>query len=599
MAMNKQVNIKINGISYSVDSGLTVLKAAKVCGYYIPSLCTFKDDQCNVASCRVCLVEIKGFRGLTASCITKVADGMEITLDSPKVLESRKNVIELILSNHSNDCQTCHKNEKCELLHVANMVGAEKGRYYGAITERSFDDLSTSIVRDTSKCILCGRCIARCKEVQGIGVLDYENRGFDTILSPAGDRSFKDSPCILCGQCITVCPTGALSEKDEIYKLDQAIKDGKYIVVQTAPAVRATIAEEFAQPIGTDGTAKMVAALRRLGFKKVWDTDYAADLTILEEANELLERVNNKGVLPMITSCSPGWINYLEYYYPDIIPNVSSCKSPHEMMGAVIKSYFAEKNGIDPKDIYVVSIMPCTAKKYEISKPEQKFDNLQGVDLVLTVRELARLIKRNGIDWKSLPENETFDQDLFGETTGAAVIFGVTGGVMEAAVRTAYYKLTSNELPILNLKPVRGFKGIKSTSLNVNGLEINVAVAHGIANAIPILQDIRAGKSKYHFIEIMGCPGGCINGGGQPFVKPQFLPHEKDDIQSTYLKKRANVLYDQDKSAKVRQSHNNKDIISLYDNFLGEPGSHKAHHLLHTTYNRNRVKFPLPQSKEA
>ena len=455
--------------------------------------------------------------------------------------------------------------------------------YLGAQTPVTVDRLTPSIVRDTSKCILCGRCVERCKNAHGLGVLGFEKRGFNTIVAPAEDRSFANSPCILCGQCVSVCPTGALMEVSEIEKVDAAFKAGKYVVVQTAPAVRAALGEEFDMPIGTLVTGKMVSALKRLGFKKVFDTNFGADLTIMEEATELLSRVTNKGVLPMITSCSPGWVNYAEYYYGDLLPHLSSCKSPHEMFGAILKSYYAEKNGIDPKDMFVVSIMPCTAKKYEKERPELSVNGLRDVDAVLTTRELGKLIKRSGINFAKLPDSE-FDNDIVGDYTGAGVIFGTTGGVMEAALRTAAFKLTGEELKAVDLHEVRGFEGIKEASYNFAGLEVKVAVAHGMKNAKVLLDQIREGNSPYHFIEIMGCPGGCVAGGGQPYVKPCFLPNEDADILDTFKAKRAGALYQEDESKALRVSHKNPQIIALYDEYLGEPNSHKAHELLHTHY---------------
>ena len=578
-----EINIKIEGVSYKVEEGLTILEAAKKCGYEIPSLCAYNHGECSRGSCRVCLVEATGARGLVASCVYPVSEGMEITISSPKAVAARRASVELLLSNHSTDCQQCDKNEYCELLHVARITGAREGMFEGEKTPTTLDELTPSIVRDTSKCILCGRCIERCKNAHGKGILGFENRGFATIVAPAENRSFANSPCILCGQCTSVCPTGALMENSEIHKIDEAKSRGKFIVVQTAPAVRAALGEEFGMKIGTPVTGKMVAALRRLGFDKVYDTDFAADLTIMEEATELLGRITNGGVLPMITSCSPGWINYAEYNYSDLLPHLSSCKSPHEMFGAIVKSYYAEKNGIDPADIFVVSIMPCTAKKFEKEREQLKTNGFMDVDAVLTTRELAKLIKRSGINFKKLPDEE-FDADLLGDYTGAGVIFGVTGGVMEAALRTAYHALTGKEHELIKFEAVRGFDGIREASLDINGTIINVAVAHGMKNAKVLLDDIRAGKSKYHFIEIMGCPGGCIAGGGQPYVKPCFLPDEDIDILDTYKEKRAAALYSEDERNAVRQSHNNMQVKALYDEFLGEPNSHKAHELLHTTY---------------
>ena len=585
-----KINIKIEGIPYEVEEGLTILEAAKECGYEIPSLCTFNHGECNRGSCRVCLVEVVGARGLVASCVYPVNDGMEIKISSPKASEARRASVELLLSNHNKNCQQCDKNGKCELLNVAYATGAREDRFVGSKTPTTYDDLTPSIVRDTSKCILCGRCVERCKNAHGMGILGFENRGFNTIVAPAQNRSMKDSPCILCGQCVSVCPTGALMEKSEIGKIDEAMKAGKHVIVQTAPAVRAALGEEFGMKVGTPVTGKMVAALKRLGFDKVYDTDFGADLTIMEEGTELLGRIKNGGVLPMITSCSPGWINYAEYNYGDLLDHLSSCKSPHEMQGAIIKSYYAKEKGIDPKDIFVVSIMPCTAKKFEKEREQNAaVDGLPDVDAVLTTRELARMIKRAGILFDRLPDEE-YDADIMGDYTGAGVIFGVTGGVMEAALRTVYFVLTGKEHEAIKFEAVRGFEGVKEASLDIDGTVVNVAVAHGMKNAKVLLDDIRAGKSKYHFIEIMGCPGGCVNGGGQPVVRSCFLPNEDNDIVDTYRQKRADALYSEDERNALRQSHNNPQIKELYDKFLEEPNSHKAHELLHTSY-KARVGF--------
>ncbi len=578
-----KISIKIEGIPYEVEEGLTILEACRICGYQIPSLCTYNHGECSQGSCRVCLVEATGARGLVASCVYPIAPGMEIRISSPKAVAARRASVELLLSNHNKNCQQCNKNGQCELLHVAKLTGAREDMFVGEKTPVTYDDLTPSIIRDTSKCILCGRCVARCKNAHGEGILGFENRGFETIVAPVGNRSFSESPCLLCGQCVSVCPTGALMEKSEIEKIDRAMAEGKYVIVQTAPAVRAALGEEFGMKIGTPVTGKMVAALRRLGFNKVYDTNFGADLTIMEEATELLGRVKNGGVLPMITSCSPGWINYAEYYYGDILDHVSSCKSPHEMEGAILKTYFAEKHQLDPKDIFVVSIMPCTAKKFEKERPQMQRDGIKDVDAVLTTRELGNLIKRSGIEFTKLPDEE-FDQDLVGDYTGAAVIFGVTGGVMEAALRTAYYVLEGKEYGAIKFEEVRGFDGLKEASFVLGGQTINVAVASGMKNAKPLLDDIRAGKSKYTFIEFMCCPGGCINGGGQPYVRPTLLPNEDLDIIDTYKEKRAQALYSEDERQTIRQSHNNPQIQTLYKEFLGEPNSHLAHELLHTTY---------------
>ena len=585
------VNIKIEGHDYQVDDSLTVLQAARKCGYQIPSLCSWMDGRCSLASCRVCLVQVKGERRLVPSCAYPVREGLEVSITDPMAVEARRTSVELLLSNHSMNCQACEKNGKCELLEVSRLVGAREGMYEGSKTPSTYDDLAPALIRDTSKCILCGRCIETCKEVQGIGILGFENRGFKTIVAPSENRSFAQVPCIQCGQCVNVCPTGALQEHSEIDKLDEAFKEGKIVIVQTAPAVRAAIAEEFGEKIGTSGTGKMVAALHRLGFYRVFDTNFGADLTIMEEANEWIHRLTTKAASPMITSCSPGWINYIEFYYPELLPHLSSCKSPHEMLGAIIKSYYAEKHNLDRSKICVVSIMPCIAKKYENKRPQNAVDGIPDVDVVLTTRELAKLIRRAGITWKKLP-NEEFDNDLLGEYTGAGVIFGASGGVMEAAVRTAYHIITGKELEPIDLLPVRGFKGIKEATLEIAGNKYNIAVASSMKNAKILLEEIKAGKSKYQFIEIMGCPGGCINGGGQPFVKEIFLPNEDDDIMQTYMQKRAKVLYDEDKNKVVRRSHLNKDIQKLYEDYLVEPGSHMAHKLLHTSYNAKREKYP-------
>ena len=578
------VNIKIEGVPYQVESGLTILEAAKACGYEIPSLCTFNHGECNQGSCRVCLVEATGARGLVASCVYPVNEGMEIRISSPKAIEARRRSVELLLSNHNKNCQQCDKNGKCELLHVATLTGAREGAFEGVHSQTYIDELAPGLVRDTSKCILCGRCIARCSNAHGLGILGFENRGFRTFVSPAQNRSFANSPCIQCGQCVNVCPTGALMEHSEIYKVDKALAEGKHVVVQAAPAVRAALGEEFGYPIGTPVTGKMIAAMRRLGFEKVYDVNFGADLTIMEEGTELLHRLTEGGVLPMITSCSPGWINYAEYNYGDLLDHLSSCKSPHQMQGAVIKSYWAEQHGYDPKDVFVVSVMPCVAKKFERQREQMNVNGIDDVDAVITTRELAKMIKRSGIIFNRLPD-EDWDQDIMGDYTGAAVIFGVTGGVMEAALRTVYYKLTGNEYGKIVFEEVRGHDaGIREATIDINGTAVSVAIASGMKSAKILLDEIREGKSKYQFIEIMGCPGGCINGDGQPYVKPVFLPNEPDNILDIYKEKRAKALYSEDERQVIRQSHNNKQIQELYEKFLGEPNSHKAHELLHTTY---------------
>jgi NADP-reducing hydrogenase subunit HndD len=578
------VNIKIEGIPYQVDSSLTVLEAAKKCGYEIPSLCSYNHGECNQGSCRVCLVEATGARGLVASCVYPVSEGMEIRISTPKATEARRRSVELLLSNHSLNCQQCDKNGHCELLHVAQLTGARENAFAGVKSETHYDQLAPALIRDTSKCILCGRCIARCSNAHGLGILGFENRGFKTFVAPAQNRSFADSPCIQCGQCVNVCPTGALMEHSEIDKVDKAFRDGKHVIVQAAPAVRAALGEEFGYKVGTPVTGKMTAALRRLGFERVYDVNFGADLTIMEEGTELLHRLTEGGVLPMITSCSPGWVNYAEYNYADLLPHLSSCKSPHQMQGAIIKSYWAQQHGYDPKDVFVVSVMPCVAKKFERQREQEKVNGIDDVDAVITTRELARMIRRAGIIFNRLPD-EQWDQDIMGDYTGAGVIFGVTGGVMEAALRTVYYKLTGKEHEKITFDEVKGHDaGIREASIDINGTVVNVAIASGMKSAKILLDDIRAGKSKYQFIEIMGCPGGCINGGGQPYIRPSLMHDEDDDIIDTYKQKRAQALYSEDERQTVRQSHNNPQIKELYEKFLGEPNSHKAHELLHTTY---------------
>ncbi|MBO6016062.1 MAG: (2Fe-2S)-binding protein, partial [Lachnospiraceae bacterium] len=555
-----KINIKIEGISYQVEEGLTILEAAKSCGYEIPSLCAFNHGECNSGSCRVCLVEATGARGLVASCVYPIAEGMEIRISSPAALDARRHSVELLLSNHNKNCQQCDKNGQCELLHVASLTGARDNAFEGVHSETHLDRLTPALVRDTSKCILCGRCVARCQNAHGIGILGYENRGFQTFVSPAGDRSFADSPCIQCGQCVNVCPTGALMENSEIERVDEAFRQGKHVIIQTAPAVRAALGEEFGYPVGTPVTGKMIAAMRRLGFERVYDVNFGADLTIMEEGTELLGRLKNGGVLPMITSCSPGWVNYAEYNYGDLLGHLSSCKSPHQMQGAIIKSYWAEQNGIAPEDVFVVSVMPCVAKKFEKEREQEKVNGIPDVDAVITTRELARMIRRSGILFHRLPDEE-WDQDIMGDYSGAGVIFGVTGGVMEAALRTVYHVLTGKEREPITFEEVRGHEaGIREASIDIDGTTVNVALASGMRSAKVLLDEIREGTSKYHFIEIMGCPGGCINGGGQPYVRSCFLPNEDDNNMDTYKEKRAQALYAEDEGRPIRQSHNNPQI---------------------------------------
>ena len=571
------VNIKINNKEYSFEEGLTILEACRKINIDIPTLCHYK-DLVESGNCRVCLVEVKNSRNFVTACNNKIYEGMEIFTNTLDVIEARKKSLELIISNHSMECLNCSSNHNCELQTLTKKLNVQE-RYSGKKTEQTLDDLSGILCRDTSKCILCGRCIAMCKKIQGIGILDFENRGLNTIVAPLANRSFKDVPCTYCGQCTKVCPTGALTIKENIRDLLIAFKEGKHVVVQTAPAVRAALGEEFDLPVGTNVEGKMVAALKQIGFSKIYDTNFGADLTIMEEANEFLNRYANKENLPLITSCCPAWINYAEKYYPDLLNHLSSCKSPQMMEGAIIKTYYATNNNIDPKDIVTVSIMPCSAKKDEINRND--FD----IDIVLTTVELANLIKLFGIEFDKL-EDEKFDQDLMGDFTGAGVIFGTSGGVMEAALRTAYHSITNEEFEKIEFTNVRGMQGIKEAEIEINGNKIKVAVCHSLSNAKTLLDKIRNGTSTYDFIEVMACPLGCINGAGQPKITVNDLEcKEKDNIlYNTY--KRANALYNEDTKSNIRQSHNNPQIKQLYENFLEKPGSHKAHELLHTTYSK-------------
>ncbi len=575
---NKMITLTIDGVSVTVPEGTTVLEAAKQAKITIPTLCYLKGIN-QIGACRICMVEIEGARGLAAACVMPAGEGMKVKTNTPRLRQVRRDNLELLLSNHNRECTTCVRSGSCELQALSNEYGIKDIRYEGEKTFKptDIDDVSPSIVRDNSKCIHCRRCIAACQNVQKIGAIGMSKRGFKSTVGSAFGVSLANSPCVNCGQCIEACPVGALHEKSEIDNVWAAIADpDKFVCVQPAPAVRAALGEEFGLPIGTRVTGKMVASMRRLGFDKVFDTDFGADLTILEEGTELLGRINNGGVLPMITSCSPGWITYCEKFFPEFIPNLSSCKSPHEMTGAMIKSYYAEKMGVDPEKIFVVSVMPCTAKKYEAQRPELVTNGLRDVDAVLTVREYARMVKSAGIDFVDL-DDEEFDS-ILGESTGAGVIFGATGGVMEAALRTVYEKVTGKELKNLDFTTVRGFEGIKEAEIDLNGTKITVAVAHGTGNAEKLLSAVKAGEKNYTFIEIMCCPGGCITGGGQPIVNAKTL-------MSVNVKElRAKVLYDEDAAKPKRKSHENAEVMNLYKEFLGEPNSHKAHELLHTTY---------------
>ena len=583
--MADMINVKINGIAVSVAKGTTVLEAAHQAGVDIPTFCYMKEIN-EIGACRICMVEInegRGFR-MVASCVYPLAfDNTEIRTNSPKVMDSRRKTLELILSTHDKKCLSCVRSGNCELQALCNEMGIEdESVYEGEKQEYAIDDSAVHMYRDNNKCILCRRCTAVCSKWQGIGVIGANERGFKTNIGSAFEMGLGETSCVSCGQCIAVCPVGALSEKDFTNQVFAAIADEtKTVIVQTAPAVRAAIGEEFGYEIGTNAEGKMVAALRRLGFDKVFDTDWGADLTIMEEATEFVDRFQNGGVLPLITSCSPGWVKYCEHYFPDMTENLSSCKSPHQMQGAVIKTYYAQKMGIDPKDIVVVSIMPCTAKKFECQRDDQAAAGVPDVDYVLTTRELARMIRRAGLKFTALPD-EDFDNPL-GLSSGAGDIFGVTGGVMEAALRTAYCWLSGNNEEVVEFHEVRGTDGIKRSTVNINGTEIKVAVASGLANAGELLRRVQSGEEKVDFIEIMACPGGCVNGGGQP-QQPASV-RLFTDLRS----ERAKALYSEDAAKTLRLSHLNKDVQALYDEYLEKPGSHKAHEILHTTYVKRTI----------
>lgn len=570
------VNIQINGMPLSVPKGSTILEAARLGGIEIPTLCYLKDIN-EIGACRICMVEVKGARSLVTACVYPVNEGMEIFTNTERVRHSRKTTLELILSTHDKSCLSCVRSGTCELQQLCKEFGVDDpNAFAGETIHYDFDDSAAHMVRDNNKCILCRRCVAAC-DAQGISVIGANARGFDTHISSAFDKDLANVSCISCGQCIVNCPTGAIVEKDDTDKVLEAINDpDKFVIVHTAPSIRATLGEAFGMHIGTNVEGKMVAALRRLGFDKVFDTDFAADLTIMEEAHEFLDRVQNGGVLPMITSCSPGWIKYCEHYYPELIPHLSTCKSPQQMFGATMKTWYAQKLGMDPKDMVVVGVMPCTAKKFETKRPDQAASGYPDVDIAITTRELARMIESAGIYFRHLPDEE-FDSP-FGESTGAATIFGATGGVMEAALRTAVETLTGETLESVDFTEVRGMENIKEAAYDVAGLNVKVAVASGTKNAKVLLDKIKDGTADYQFIEIMGCPGGCINGGGQPIqhaVVRNFV-----DLKS----KRAEALYKSDADNAKRKSHENSAIKELYAEFLGEPGSHKAHEILHTSY---------------
>ncbi len=572
------INVKINGIAVSVPKGSTVLDAARTAGVEIPTLCFMKEKN-EIGACRICVVEVnegRGFRIVTA-CVYPCSEGMEVLTNTEKVQKARKTTLELILSTHDKKCLSCVRSTNCELQKMCRDYGVDEGAFSGFKPVYELDTSTPHLVRDNNKCILCRRCVAACEE-QYVGVIGANNRGIDTNIGTPFEVGLSNVPCISCGQCTAVCPTGALVEKDDTDKIWEALADPtKHVVVQTAPSIRATLGECFDMPIGTNVEGKMVAALRRLGFDKVFDTDFAADLTIVEEANELVERIKNNGVLPMITSCSPGWVKFCEYYYPDMIDHLSRCKSPQQMAGAVIKTYYAEKAGIDPKDIVSVSVMPCTAKKFEIGREDQSAAGVPDVDIAITTRELSRMIMRAGLNFTALPDEE-FDNPL-GEDTGAAVIFGATGGVMEAALRTANDWLTGKDNTDVDYSAVRGTQGLKQATVNIAGSDIKVAVASGAAAAKVVMDRMKAGNPDgWTFIEIMGCPGGCVNGGGQP-IQPQYV-RDTVDLKAV----RAKALYDQDAGMAIRKSHESPVVKTLYSEWYDGFGGHKAHHDLHTSY---------------
>lgn len=585
------INVTIDNAQVQVPEGTTILNAAREAGVRIPTLCYMKDVQA-IGACRVCLVEVEGARTLVASCVTPVREGMTIRSNTKRVREARRDVVELILSDHEGDCQTCDRNEDCELQSVARELGIRDITYVGEKSQQLFDRSTPGLVFDSGKCIKCRRCVTVCSQVQSVSAVFPQDRGFDTIIGPAFNSDLAEVVCIQCGQCSTVCPVGAISERDQIQEVWDALDDpDKHVVVQTAPAIRAALGECFDLEPGTLVTGKMVAALRRIGFEKVFDTDFTADLTIMEEGTELLTRLKNALVekqdvsLPMFTSCSPGWIKFAEHYFPDLLDHLSSCKSPQQMFGTVAKTYYAEKIGKKPEDIFVVSVMPCTAKKYEAQRPEMNDSGVRDVDVVLTTRELGRMISASGIDFEKLPDEKM--DSIMGEGSGAADIFANTGGVMEAALRTVFEIVTGNELPMENLHvtPIAGLDGVKEASVVIEdtvpewdflkGVKVNLAVAHGLANARKVMDKVRAGEADYHFVEVMTCPGGCIGGGGQPRVTD-------NDVRRA----RIAAIYQEDEGKQLRKSHENSEVKQLYAEYFGQPYSDKAHHLLHTKYTK-------------
>lgn len=564
------VNLKINGIAVSVPEGSTILQAAKLANIRIPTLCYLKEIQC-IGSCRMCLVEATGARGLVAACVYPVSEGMEVRTNTPKVRKSRKTSLELILSTHKKKCLSCVRSMNCELQKLALEYNAEEDKFGTDHDIKPIDDLSPSVVRDNSKCIMCTRCVAAC-EKQTIGAIGPKNRGYAKTIGSPFDVSLAHTPCVNCGQCVVACPVGALYEKSSVADVWGAIVDPtKKVVFFTAPSVRATLGEAFGLPVGTNVEGKMVTAIKQLGNVQCFNMDTTADLTIMEEANELLARLKNGGTTPMFTSCCPGWIKFCEHYYPEYLPNLSTCKSPQEMFSALLKTYYCQKNGIDPKDLYIVSVIPCTAKKFEITREE--LGNY--TDSAITTRELAKMIKEAGLDFANLAD--TPYDDPFGLASGAGAIFGATGGVMEAALRTAAKALGDKDEPIV-FNEVRGTAGLKEATFTLGGVTVSVAIASGLANARKIIESIKSGEKNYTFVEVMACPGGCINGGGQPYVHDEI----RNSVDLKTL--RAQALYDYDSDSAVRCSHENATVTKLYEEFFGEPNSHKAHELLHTTY---------------
>ena len=572
----KMINLIIDNQPVSVPEGTTILEASKKVGIDIPTLCFLKDIN-EIGDCRMCIVKVEGRRGFATSCIQKVEEGMVVKTHTPEIIEARHVMLDLIISNHNKDCLTCSRMGQCELQTLAAKFGIQRIEFDGEKTEHAVDDLSPSIVREFDKCILCRRCVAVCKKIQQVGAIDCVGRGFESSVSTSYNQSLKDSNCTYCGQCIQACPTAALHEKQTTDELWMKLKDPDvHVVVQTAPSVRVALGEEFDMPIGTNVVGKMVTALKRLGFDKVFDTNTGADFTIVEEANEFVERLKEDNNMPMMTSCCPGWVRFLELHYPEMVPHLSTCKSPHQMLGSLIKTYYAKKEGIDPKNIYVVSVMPCIAKKYERQRTEMENDGLFDVDNAITTRELARMIKYANIRFEQLEDSE-FDNPL-GTSTGAAAIFGTTGGVMEAALRTAQDILTGEDLKHIDFEEVRGEKGIKKATVNINNKEIKVAVASGLGNARKIVEEIKSGKADYQFVEIMACPGGCIMGGGQPIKSSQV------QAEVNVRKLRADCIYSIDEKSTIRKSHESPVIKSVYGEYLEKPGSELAEKLLHTSH---------------